>query len=53
MTGPEMLVHDKVVGFESIAAEEIDEIGISGIVNRVHERVGSGAVYLTFASFEL
>lgn len=43
----EFIDHDKEVGFDLIAAEEIDDIGVNGIVERVRERVGTGPVYLT------
>jgi Arginase family len=48
--GPEFLKHDEEVGFQIIAADDIDEIGVEGIIKVIRKRVGDGPVYLTSAS---
>ncbi|MEP1576326.1 agmatinase [Roseibium album] len=35
-------------GLDMIFGEEMDELGIKGVINRVVERVGSGPAYMTF-----
>jgi len=47
-TGPEFIKHDQEVGFQIIAADDIDEIGAEGIIKLIRRRVGDSLVYLTF-----
>jgi len=47
-TGPEFIKHDEEVGFQIIAADDIDEIGVEGIIKVIRKRVGDGPAYLTF-----
>ncbi|KAF9023343.1 Arginase/deacetylase [Hymenopellis radicata] len=41
------LKQDESVGFQTIAAEDIDDYGVKNIVKRIRERVGSTPVYLS------
>lgn len=41
--------NDADVGFEIITTDDIDEIGTSGIVKLIRDRVGNGPVYLRYA----
>lgn len=38
---------DEYVGFMTISAEDIDDIGIAEVIKRIRDRVGSNPVYLT------
>lgn len=42
--------NDAAVGFEIITTDDIDEIGTSGIVKLIRDRVGNGPVYLRYVS---
>lgn len=44
--GPGDLENDKEIGFQLIHADEIDEIGVDGIVKRIKQRVGDSLLYL-------
>lgn len=44
--GVEDMENDASVGFEIITTDDIDEIGTSGIVKLIRDRVGNGPVYL-------
>ncbi|KAK7063726.1 Arginase/deacetylase [Favolaschia claudopus] len=45
--GPEDLENDEAVGFQLISTDDIDDLGISEIIRRIRERVGSSPVYLS------
>ncbi|CUM66668.1 uncharacterized protein PRCAT00004344001 [Priceomyces carsonii] len=45
--GPRDVRHDEKCGFDRILARDIDKIGTHGIINRIKERVGDGAIYIT------
>ncbi|KAH8925554.1 Arginase/deacetylase [Atractiella rhizophila] len=45
--GPQKDDTDHSVGFISIIADEIEDIGTSGVIERIIERVGDGPVYLS------
>ncbi|KAG8779353.1 hypothetical protein FRC15_010232 [Serendipita sp. 397] len=45
--GPWDLDHDTAVGFEMVTADEIDDVGVEGIVQRIHHRVGNDPLYLS------
>lgn len=47
LKGPEFMVHDEEVGFQIIAADDIDELGVEGIIEVIRKRVGDTPVYLT------
>jgi len=47
MNGIEDMENDAAVGFEIITTDDIDEIGTSGIVKLIRDRVGNSAVYLS------
>ncbi len=38
---------DKRVGFEVVGADEIEDIGYGGVIDRILERVGDSPVYIT------
>lgn len=38
---------DEYVGFMTISAEDIDDIGIAEVIKRIRDRVGTNPVYLT------
>lgn len=40
-------VRDSAIGFERIMSRDIDNIGISGIIKRIKDRVGHSKVYIT------
>lgn len=44
--GPGDLENDKEIGFQLIHADEIDKIGVDGIVKRIKQRVGDSLLYL-------
>lgn len=44
--GPGDLENDKEVGFQLIHTDEIDDIGVDGIVRRIKQRVGDSLLYL-------
>lgn len=48
LSGPEDLADDQMQGFAQIAADEIDDIGVQGIVEKIKARIGDNAVYLSF-----
>lgn len=48
LSGPEDNEDDAKQGFAQIAADEVDGIGVEGIVGKVKARVGDGPVYLSF-----
>ncbi|KAF4625632.1 hypothetical protein G7Y89_g12531 [Cudoniella acicularis] len=48
LSGPEDLTDDQMQGFAQIAADEVDDIGVDGIIKRIKARVGSRLVYLSF-----
>jgi agmatinase len=48
LSGLEDYQDDSEQGFMQIAADEVDEIGTSGIVEKVKKRVGDELVYLSF-----
>lgn len=41
------LANDVLCGFEIIKARDIDEIGITGIIDQIKSRVGDGNVYIS------
>ncbi|KIY49068.1 Arginase/deacetylase [Fistulina hepatica ATCC 64428] len=43
----EAIDHDLVVGFHCISAEDIDDYGVQGIIDKLRERVGDTPVYLS------
>ncbi|PVF93832.1 Arginase/deacetylase [Serendipita vermifera] len=45
--GPYDIEHDKVVGFEFITADDLDDIGVDGVIRRVRDRVGQSPLYLS------
>ncbi|KAJ6520395.1 arginase deacetylase [Mycena sanguinolenta] len=45
--GTEDLENDEAVGFQLISTDDIDDLGISEIIRRIRERVGSSPVYLS------
>jgi agmatinase len=49
--GPGDLQIDKEVGFQLIHADEIDNIGVDGIVNVIKQRVGDSLLYLRWVGF--
>lgn len=49
--GPEFLEHDEEVGFQLIAADDIDELGVEGIIKLIRKRVGDTPVYLTYVEY--
>ncbi|KAM4056702.1 arginase family protein [Hirsutella rhossiliensis] len=48
LSGPEDNDDDARQGFAQIGADEVDSIGVEGIVDKVKARVGHGPVYLSF-----
>ncbi|KAI0097438.1 Ureohydrolase [Nemania sp. FL0031] len=48
LSGPADLADDDRMGFLRVAADEIDEIGTSGIIAKVRARLGDAPVYLSF-----
>lgn len=40
--------NDLDVGFIIISAEDIDDIGVNGVIKRIRDRVGNNPVYLTY-----
>lgn len=49
LQGIEDLENDATVGFEIITTDDIDEIGTSGIIKLIRERVGKEPVYLRYS----
>nr|GAT59518.1 agmatinase 1 [Mycena chlorophos] len=47
LAGPEDLENDLEVGFQLISADDIDDLGVPEIVERIRGRVGSRPVYLS------
>lgn len=45
--GPRDVQHDIDCGFDRILARDIDKIGTAGIIKKIRERVGNGAIYIT------
>ncbi|KAG8933479.1 hypothetical protein FRC02_011768 [Tulasnella sp. 418] len=48
LTGIEDLEHDESVGFQIITTDDIDDLGIPAIVDKIRTRVGNSPVYLSF-----
>lgn len=44
---PRDVEHDKKCGFDRILARDIDKVGTQGIINKIKERIGDGAIYIT------
>lgn len=44
--GPFDIEHDEKVGFELISADDLDTIGVAGVVTRIRERIGQSPLYL-------
>ena len=44
--GPADLDNDDTVGFQVISTDDIDDLGIPEIINRIRARVGDTPVYL-------
>lgn len=42
--------NDLEVGFIIVSAEDIDDIGVNGVIKRIRDRVGNNPVYLTYVS---
>lgn len=42
----ELIDHDEAVGFDMITAEELDDLGTSGVIKLIRDRVGDNPVYL-------
>lgn len=42
--------NDVDVGFVVVSAEDIDDIGVNGVIKRIRDRVGNNPVYLTYVS---
>ncbi|KAF8204460.1 arginase family-domain-containing protein [Mycena galopus ATCC 62051] len=47
LAGTEDLENDEAVGFQLISTDDIDDLGVSEIIRRIRERVGSSPVYLS------
>ncbi|KAG8814012.1 hypothetical protein FRC17_001336 [Serendipita sp. 399] len=45
--GPWDLDHDIAVGFEMVTTDEVDDIGVDGIVQRIRHRVGNDPLYMS------
>lgn len=45
--GPRDVQHDEKCGFDRILARDIDKIGTEGIIKKIRDRVGNGAIYIT------
>ncbi|KAK7044911.1 arginase family-domain-containing protein [Favolaschia claudopus] len=45
--GPATVEHDESLGFTVISTEDIDDYGIQSVIQRIRDRVGTGAVYLS------
>jgi len=39
-------VDGEVVGFEVVSTDDIDDVGINEVIQRIRARVGDGPVYL-------
>ncbi|KAK5989628.1 Putative agmatinase 2 [Cladobotryum mycophilum] len=48
LSGPEDIADDQMQGFAQVAADEVDSIGVEGIIKKVKVRVGDNLVYLSF-----
>lgn len=44
--GPADLEHDISVGFDLIFVDEIDDLGVKGVIRRIRERVGNDPLYI-------
>lgn len=47
MPGESSMKNDLDVGFVVVSAEDIDDIGVNGVIKRIRDRVGNNPVYLT------
>ncbi|KDR85663.1 hypothetical protein GALMADRAFT_84702 [Galerina marginata CBS 339.88] len=47
LTGPEDLENDGTVGFQVISTDDIDDLGIPTIINKIRDRIGDSPVYLS------
>ncbi|KAI0735046.1 Arginase/deacetylase [Earliella scabrosa] len=47
LTGEIDLTNDRSVGFDLITTDDIDDIGVAGIIKRIRARVGDSPVYLS------
>ncbi|CCA73272.1 related to agmatinase [Serendipita indica DSM 11827] len=45
--GPYDLEHDKIVGFDLIATDEMDEVGALAIIERIRHRIGHDPLYVS------
>ena len=45
--GPRDVQHDIDCGFDRVLARDIDKIGTAGIIEKIRNRVGDGAIYIT------
>ena len=43
------LENDEAVGFQLISADDIDDYGVTAVIQRIRERVGDSPVYLRYA----
>ena len=41
------LIEDAELGFQVVSAPEVDQIGVSGVVERIRQRVGERPVYVS------
>jgi len=48
IAGTQDMEHDARVGFQTITTDDIDDIGVAGIIEKVRARVGTKPVYLSF-----
>lgn len=46
--GHDDLTYDASVGFQLLTTDDIDDLGASGIVKAIRDRVGSRPCYLSF-----
>lgn len=46
-TGIQDIEHDAEMGFALISTDDIDDIGVEGIIQKIRSRVGNGPVYLS------
>lgn len=47
--GIEDILHDEQTGFAMITTDDIDVIGVAGVIDRIRARVGAMPVYLRSA----
>ncbi|KIM31715.1 hypothetical protein M408DRAFT_327169 [Serendipita vermifera MAFF 305830] len=45
--GPFDLEHDEKVGFDLISADDLDTMGMEGVLGRIRERIGQSPLYLS------